>query len=98
MIHTLGYADDITLVEEASAEGINRSTKRLTDIAAGSSEEDADMSISIPKTNVMHVQRQDPVTKTTTEEAIAACKFECPHMGCTHVFRTKHGMSIHAGT
>ena len=59
---------------------------------------DADMSISQPKTKVLHIQHQDPVTETTAEEAKAVCKFVCPHLGCEHVFRNKHGLDVHVGT
>ena len=39
MTHTLTYVDDLILVEEVSSEGIDMSTKRLTNIVAGSEED-----------------------------------------------------------
>ena len=36
MIHALGYADDLTVVEEVNAESIERSTMRVTNIAVSS--------------------------------------------------------------
>ena len=47
---------------------------------------------------VMMVQRQDPVSKTTCAEAKAVCKHECPHLGCHHVFHSKRGALVHAAT
>ena len=86
MIHTLGYADDLTLVETADQEGILRSSRRVTQISVGS-EMDADMHISRPKTKALHVQRQDPVSATTVSEAHAVCKFwRVPHRCSTRVF------------
>ena len=41
-VHTLAYADDLTLAEYANPSGIARSSKRATAIAAGS-KNDADM-------------------------------------------------------
>ena len=78
-------------------EGIERSTRRVTQISVGS-ELDADMHISRPKTKALHVQRQDPVSATTASEARAICKYQCPHHGCNHVFHTQRGVDIHAGT
>ena len=56
------------------------------------------MHVSRPKTNVLHVQQQDPVSATSTSEALAVCKFKCPHLGCDHWFHTQRGVNIHAGT
>ena len=74
IIHTLGYADDVALIDRGDALGISRATERVTAIAVGS-KADADMSISIPKTKVMHVRSQDQITSTTTDEARKICKF-----------------------
>ena len=96
IIHTLGYADDVGLLDRGDAAGIARATERVTAIAVGS-KADADMSISIPKTKVMHVRSQDQITSTTKDEARKICKFTCPHLTCGFKFRTKRGMLAHAG-
>ena len=50
-VFTLGYADDAALLDE----DIKVSTTRVTSISSGS-RQDADMVISVEKTEVMHVQ------------------------------------------
>ena len=45
----------------------------------------------------MHVRAQDETSRTTPEEALAVCKFECPHLNCGFKFLTKHGLKIHMG-
>ena len=67
-VHTLGYADDAALLDN----DIDVATRRVTYIAQGS-REDADMEISISKTEVMHVCHQGAVTKTTADEAKQVC-------------------------
>ena len=96
LVHTLGYADDIALIDRGDATGVLVASARATAIANGS-KQDADMSISIPKTKSMHVRAQDPISATTDAEASAVCKFTCPHLGCGFKFRTKRGMLAHAG-
>ena len=96
MITTLGYADGLGLTELGDDEGLTIMSKRTTAISEGS-EADADMKVSIEKTKVLHVREQDPISNTKTKEAIAVCKFVCPHTNCSHVFTTKRGMQIHAG-
>ena len=96
IIHTLGYADDAALLDHGNPAGIARASTRVTNIATGS-RADADMSISIAKTKVLHVRAQDPVSATTDAEARAVCKYTCPHIDCGFQFRTKLGMQIHAG-
>ena len=91
-IHSLGYADDVALID-ANAE---TASKRVTDIAKGS-KKDADMCINATKTETMHVTEQDAVSKTTTAEAKKVCKFTCKNPGCSKVFHTAHGVKIHAG-
>ena len=59
---TLGYADVATLL----GGDISVTTTRVTSIAQGS-REDADMEISIPKTEVMYVCSQGEVTDTTDQ-------------------------------
>ena len=60
MIYTLGYADDLALIEYGDADGIAKSSARVSSISEGSNEE-ADMSLSIPKTKVLHVRKQDAI-------------------------------------
>ena len=86
VIHTLGYADDLALVDDGDAEGIANSTTRVSSISKGS-EEDADMTLSIPKTKVMHVRQQDAVSPMTDQEENNACKFICKHPGCDKALR-----------
>lgn len=91
-VHTLGYADDAALLDDSS----RKATDRVTAIATGS-KEDADMTISIAKTEVMQVCEQGRIPAATSAEAKAACKFVCPHLGCNRVFFNAHGMKCHAG-
>ena len=79
LVHTLGYADDIALIDRGDATGVLVASARATAIAIGS-KQDADMSISIPKTKSMHVRAQDPISATTDAEASEVCKFACPHL------------------
>ena len=85
-IHTLGYADDTALLDS----GCDTATDRVTSISAGS-RKDADMTINIDKTEVMHVEEQGRVTSVTTQEAAKACKYACPNPGCKKVFFNAHG-------
>ena len=90
MLHTLGYADDVGLIDIDNTEGCQRATKRVTSIAAGSrADADMEMEISISKTKVLHVRRQDSVNTTTSEEVKKKCKLVCPHTDCGFVFYTK---------
>ena len=91
-VSTLGYADDAALLDN----NIETSTNRVTAIAQGS-RKDADMEISIAKTEVMHVCPQGKTTITTAEEAKKVCKFKCTNIGCNKVFKNLHGMKCHAG-
>ena len=56
------------------------------------------MDISIPKTKVLHVRRQEEQAAITAQEAISECKYSCPHISCDFKFRTRRGMLVHAGT
>ena len=94
IISTLGYADDLGLLNYGDEQGIQKATERITAISIGS-REDADMKVSLPKTKVLHVRRQDPITSTTNNEAIAQCKYECPNLGCSFVFASQKGLNIH---
>ena len=91
-MHTLGYADDAALIDKTTAVA----TKRITAIAKGS-RRDADMEISITKTEVMHVREQGRVTRATSQEAKAVCTVVCPNIGCNKVFFNAHGAKCHAG-
>jgi len=71
-------------------------TARVTSIAAGS-RKDADMSINIDKTEVMHVATRERVSKTTRAEAKKVCKYTCKNAGCNMVFQNTHGAKCHAG-
>ena len=96
IIHTLGYADDVTLIDGGDSQSVVRASERVSTIDVGS-EVDADMYINISKTKAMHVRSQDQVTSTTKEEARKICKFTCPHLTYGFKFRTKRGMLVHAG-
>ena len=96
LLHTLGYADDVALIDYGHPAGIEMASNRVTAIAAGS-KKDADMTIKIKKTKVLHVRTQDPITATTEAEALNVCKFTCPHWGCDFKFRTKRGLRVHEG-
>ena len=89
---TLGYADDAALLDEDKA----IASKRVSAIAQGS-ECEADMTINIDKTEVMHVKEQGRVEALTAEEAKGVCKYTCPHAGCNKVFFNVHGCKCHAG-
>ena len=53
------------------------------------------MKVSLPKTKVLHVQQQDPITDTTDAEAVSRCKFQCPNIGCSFVFASQKGLTTH---
>mgnify|MGYP003326603192 CR=1 FL=1 len=91
-IYTLGYADDAVLLDVA----LDTATARVTSIAKGS-RIDADMDISIAKTQVMQVAEQDRVPEATPEEARGVSKYKCPNVGCNKVFFNIHGCKCHAG-
>ena len=91
-LHTLGYADDAALIDD----NIITATARVTSIAAGS-RSDADMEISISKTEVMQVREQGRTAPATSAEATAVCTHICPHLGCGKVFYNIHGCKCHAG-
>ena len=91
-VSTLGYADDAALLDNS----LTVATDRVTSIAQGS-RRDADMEISIDKTEAMHVCPQGSVSATTAEEARKVCKFKCKNVGCSRVFKNAHGMKCHAG-
>ena len=94
IVHLLGYADDVAVMDSGSKEGILRLSIRVISICQGS-REDADMDLSTEKTFCLHVKRQDEISPMTPEEARAQCKFVCPHLNCGHKFTTKVGLKIH---
>ena len=61
LIHLQGYADDVTVVDSGSEEGIQRLSTRVSSISIGS-REDADMDLSTENTFSLHVQAQDPIS------------------------------------
>ena len=71
-------------------------SKRVTAIACGS-KKDADLVISVEKTEVMLVKEQGRVSKSTPSEAKKVCKHVCPHLGCNRVFFNLHDAKCHAG-
>ena len=71
-MHTLGYADDVATIEEATIGGITRATKRVS-VIASKSQTDADMSVNIPKTKVLFVGPQKATSQTTNEERPQQC-------------------------
>ena len=79
LAHTLGYADAAALTEVNDDVGLIRIAERLDVIATGS-RDSADMDINKDKTKMMFVKKQDPISKTKSEEAEKLCKFTCPHM------------------
>ena len=83
-------------IDRGDTIGIQRATSRVTIIANGS-RDDADMEISVSKTKVLHVRRQDSVRVTTSDEAKKVCNHVCPHLNCGYRFCTKRGANIHAG-
>ena len=88
-IRALEYADDAGLLDNNTSE----SSIRLTSIARGSREE-ASMETSEKKTKAMHVHKKAGVS-TTTEEEVAALKFQHKCPDCQRPFPTKKGMLIH---
>ena len=64
ILHTLGYANDASLINMGDTAGIIRARGRLSRIATGSLE-DADVQIKIEKTKDIHISQQDPITDTT---------------------------------
>ena len=91
-VHTLGYADDAALLDNR----LKTATARVTAISQGS-KRDADMTINIKKTEVMHVKEPGRVSPLTAAEAKGVCKHACPHDGCRKTFFNAHGCKVHAG-
>ena len=83
------YADDADLIDR-DASSVERRVNALSD----GSECNADMVISIKKTEVMHVRCQDRVSATTLEDY---AQFDLAHKCvCGYSFDTYHQLAIHA--
>ena len=80
-------------VDYGDEEGIQHTSEKVSSISTGSTR-NADIKISILKTNTMHVRHHDTITKTTTSEALTQCKFTCPHAHCDQKFKTQTGLDI----
>jgi hypothetical protein len=95
MIQSLEYADDAALVDRDP----EQATRRLTAIAEGA-RRDADMEISVPKTECMHCKIQDavsPVCAADYERLSSgknpALSFKCAH--CGRCFDRHQGRALH---
>ena len=75
-IHSLGYADDITLVDTS----LETATSRVTDISKGT-KRDADMEINVTETEEMHVCEQEAVSTTTAAQAKKVCRHKVQKSG-----------------
>ena len=92
--HTLGYVDDIALLEPGDTAGLERLSRRVSAIAKGS-RDDADMLILLNTTKALHVcVHQDHQVTTTEAESMSA--HTCPHLNCDRKFFNKRGLRIHA--
>ena len=91
-LHTLGYADDATLIDMNPT----IASARVSSIAQGS-KRDADMKINIAKTECMHVKRQQSEDTPDQADAEKVCKYKCNHIGCGWIFGNKLGLKIHQG-
>ena len=96
LIHLLGYADDVVVMEPGDEWGLMQLESRVNNIEDGS-KADTDMDINREKTIVLQVRQQDKTSVTTQEEAREACKFTCPHLNCGFKLISKAAMLIHAG-
>ena len=67
-------ADDAALLDDTA----ETATRRVTSISAGS-KRDADMVISVSKTECMHIRSQGKMSPVTHDEAKAHAKFKCPN-------------------
>ena len=78
LIHTLGYADDIVLIEYGDHTGLQRLSRRLSAISKGS-REDADIHISLKNTKDMHVREHREYEVSASEDR-DMCDHTCPHL------------------
>jgi hypothetical protein len=89
------YADDDALVDESTG----AAEERLNKLARGA-EQDADMEISLPKTEVMHVKAQVPVSPVTKQDYRNITECKAPVLGfrcefCGDGFDTRQGLRQH---
>ena len=57
VLHTLGYAEDLGLLDYVDGEDVSRSSSQVSKITEGS-RKDVDMKVKITKTKVIHVRRK----------------------------------------
>ena len=93
VISELEYADDAVTCDE----DVETASARVTSICAGA-EEAADMEVSAPKTEVMHVARPAPVSPIKEEDIERFAEegqigFKCSF--CAKPFGTKQGKALH---
>ena len=98
-IKSLEYADDAALLDLT----IEAATDRINKFAEGA-EADANMIVSVPKTECMHidselVQHFSRVTVDSSDydDTGLISKWSHPCMHCNAVFDSRHGLSIHLG-
>ena len=92
-IDCLEYADDAALIDTA----VERCIERINAFAEGAMR-DADMEVSIPKTEAMHVKKQAAVSPATMKDVKALekqnmLKFKCEF--CEAAFTSKTGLDHH---
>jgi hypothetical protein len=93
LIEELEYADDAALADKTAREA----SERVSRLAAGALK-DADMEISVPKTEAMHVRDQPAVSPVrradyTDKELAKLLKHKCEY--CGDGFDTKQGRNQH---
>ena len=91
----LEFADDAALPDENTAVA----SERITEFNRNANEQ-AGMTISIPKTKVQHIMRRPKVSGTTEEDVNnlpdnLKFKFQCDK--CDMSYPTKHGLAVHKG-
>ena len=95
LLSNFEFADDASLLNDDTHSASNR----LTNLGQ-KSEEEAGMSISIPKTKAQHIKKQPRVPDTTENDILnlpaeRQFKFACDK--CTMTYPTQHGLSVHQG-
>ena len=55
----------------------------------------SDIMLSVPKTKVLHICRQDSLTATTQKEMKWACEFICKYINYDHNFLNSSVLNIH---
>jgi hypothetical protein len=96
LLEELEYADDAALIDEDA----ESASERVSRLAAGAMQ-DADMEISVPKTEAMHVQQQmaiSPVRRSDYDikEVTKVLQYQCSY--CGDGFDTKQGRNQHITT